>query len=252
MHHGITDDQTTWINQTKGRANNILDNLLADRKLVPMIVVFPDGAMGDQGDFNAFGKFGDVLLHDLIPYIEKTYSASSDPQMRAIGGLSMGGGQTYNFGLQNPDVFHWMGAFSGAPNTNAPDKNIKDPAVIKENMHYIFISVGTKDGLKSNTDMYHKYFDDHGITHVYQLEQGEGHSWTAFNRSLYNYVPHIFTGGVTGLNPSAARNMLQPRQARLVLQSGRMTIQGADPAALFGLDGKRRTLRAPLGIGNGR
>src|SRR6185369_16877896 len=95
LHHGITDDQTTWTNQTKGRANNILDNLLADKKIVPMLVVFPDGAMGDNGDFNAFGKFEDVLLNDLIPYIEKTYSASTDPMQRAIGGLSMGGGQTY-------------------------------------------------------------------------------------------------------------------------------------------------------------
>jgi enterochelin esterase-like enzyme len=253
VHHGITDDQTTWTNGTKGHAHWILDNLLADKKIVPMLVVFPDGAMGDNGDFNAFGKFGDVLLNDLIPHIEKTYSASTEPIQRAIAGLSMGGGQTYNFGLPNSTVFNWMGAFSAAPNTIAPETNIKDPAVIKKNMRYIYISVGTKDGLKSNTDMYHKYFDDNGITHVYQLEQGEAHSWTAFNRSLYHYVPHIFTGSTTGITLSRAGLNGKTPSARLVLRSGRLMVQRADavdPAVsgLFFLDGKSVSVSGPAAL----
>jgi enterochelin esterase-like enzyme len=249
MHHGITDDQLTWMNTTKGRAHNILDNLLAEKKIVPMIVVFPDGAMGDNGDFNAFGKFEDVLLHDLIPHIEKTYPASTDPLLRAIGGLSMGGGQTYNFGLKNYTVFHWMGAFSGAPNTNKPADNIPDPEAIKKNMRFIYISVGTADGLKGNTDMYHKYFDEKGITHTFQYEQGEAHSWECFNRSFYHYIPNIFTGGVTtgitlsreGLNGKAPRT-------RLVFRSGRLMAQRVDAAESgvsgpFFLDGKAVPMR---------
>lgn len=144
-----------------------------------------------------------------------------------------------------------MGAFSAAPNTIAPATNIKDPAVIKKNMRYIYISVGTKDGLKSNTDMYHKYFDDNGITHVYQLEQGEAHSWTAFNRSLYHYVPHIFTGAATGITLSRAGLNGKTPGTRLVLRSGRLTAQrvdAIDPAAsgLFFLDG--RSVPVPVAV----
>jgi enterochelin esterase-like enzyme len=86
LHHGITVDQTTRTNQSKGRAHHNMDNLYAQNKAVPMVIVMVDGAMGDQGDFNAFAKFEDVLLQDLIPHIEAAYSVSTDPLERAIGG----------------------------------------------------------------------------------------------------------------------------------------------------------------------
>lgn len=253
LHHGITDDQLTWTNGTKGKAHYIIDNLYAEKKATPMVIVMVDGAMGDNGDFNAFAKFEDVLLNDLIPHIEKTYSVLTDPANRAIAGLSMGGGQTYNFGLRHPTVFNWMGAFSGAPNTNAPAVNIPDPEVIKKNMRYIYISCGTKDGLISNTNNYHKFFDDKGITHTYQLEQGEAHSWECFNRSFYNSVQHFFTGGTTGITLAREGRYDKAPESTPMFQSGCLIMQrkekgGSEAIGLFFLDGKSVPVRATASL----
>lgn len=193
MLHGFTDDQTTWINQSKGRAHNILDNYLADGKIVPMLVVFPNGALGDSSNMQNFGKFDDVLLNDLIPHIDSTYSTLADPVDRAVGGWSMGGGQSLKFGLPHTDVFNWIGAFAPAAH-HSPAQIIPDPSVIQEKVQFIYLGVGTNDGLKRSAEQYHKFFDENGISHVYQLEQGLGHDWNCCNRCFYNYVPSIFTG----------------------------------------------------------
>lgn len=249
LHHGITDDQTTWTNNTKGRAHHIMDNLYAQQKAVPMVIVMVDGAMGDQGDFNAFAKFEDVLLRDLIPHIEATYSVSADPVNRAIGGLSMGGGQTVNFGFGNYKVFNWIGAFASAPNTIMAGMTIKDPADVKRYVKFTYLSCGTKDGLIANTTNYHKFLDDNNIVpHMYQLEQGEAHSWTCFNRSLYNYVQRIFTGVPTGVRLADPGRSGKTGQNALLLKSGRLILRRAgEPlpggSARYFLNGKVFTIR---------
>lgn len=248
--HGLGDDHPSWTNGSSGKANNILDNYLADKKIVPMIVVFPDNAVGDNGTMSNFAKFGDLLLKDLIPYIDKKYSTLIDPLSRAIGGLSMGGGQTLNFGLTNTDVFNWIGAFAPAI-PNAPEKNVPDPSVIKEKMRYIFIGVGTADNLtKGSADQYHAFFDSKGISHTFQYEQGLGHDWNCFNRCFYNFVPHIFTSTATGITLSRDGlngNSLKTRlvsQTQLVFKSGseRLMVQRMAPnskiSSLFRIDGR--------------
>ncbi len=103
----------------------ILDNLFADSKAIPMIVVLPNGrAARDVTERDpipkqspAFAAFEKDLLTDLIPFIEKSYAAKSGRENRALAGLSMGGGQALNFGLGNLDTFAWVGGFSSAPNT---------------------------------------------------------------------------------------------------------------------------------------
>src|SRR5580765_4402595 len=116
--HGIGDDETGW--HKKGSADIVLDNLHADKKVVPMIVVMPNGrssggaATGGKGA-NAFQDFGDFdqnLLKDIIPYVESHYSVKTDRDNRALAGLSMGGGQSLNFGLEHIDTFAWVGGFS--------------------------------------------------------------------------------------------------------------------------------------------
>ena len=87
-------------------------------------------------------------LNDLIPYIDKTYSTLTDPVNRAIGGLSMGGGQTLKFGLPHTDLFNWIGAFAPAA-PNAPAQNVPDPSIIKANVRYIYLAVGTTDGFET-------------------------------------------------------------------------------------------------------
>lgn len=236
LHHGITDDQTTWTNNTKGRAHHIMDNLYAQGKAVPMVLVMVDGAMGDQGDFNAFAKFEDVLLKDLIPHIEATYSVSTDPVHRAIGGLSMGGGQTVNFGFGNYKVFNWIGAFASAPNTIAAATTIKDPADVRRHVKFTYLSCGTRDGLISNTINYHKFLDDYDIVpHMYQLEQGEAHSWTSFNRSLYHYVQRIFTSPATGIHLADHGQRGVSGKNLLLFQSGRLILRRGDEPLTGGL-----------------
>lgn len=240
--HGLTDDQTTWTNGSKGKANNIIDNLIAQNKVVPMVIVMPDGAMGDNGDFGAFGKLDDPLIKDLIPLVESTYSVSTAPIDRAIGGLSMGGGQTLRIGFGHVNMFSWIGAFAAATDTD-PTKTIKDVAEVKKNVKFIWLSVGSNDGLKTGTAKFHDYLDANSINpHALQYEVGEGHSWTCFNRSLYNYSQRIFTGAATGIEFKLdARNGKAPKTA-LVYQSGRLTVQrqgtsAFEPSVRYFLDG---------------
>lgn len=133
--HGIGGNEDEWY--THGTPQIILDNLYADHKLKPMIVVLPNGrAMQNdraEGDIfapdklEAFGAFESDLLNDLIPYIEANYSVLTDREHRALAGLSMGGGQSLNMGLNNLDRFAWVGAFSAAPNTKEPEMLVPDP-----------------------------------------------------------------------------------------------------------------------------
>ncbi|WP_233476173.1 alpha/beta hydrolase [Paenibacillus sonchi] len=121
--HGIGGDETEWYNH--GQPQIILDNLYADEMLKPMIVVLPNGRamLNDraEGDIfapdkvQAFTTFEADLLHDLIPYIEANYPVLTDRTHRALAGLSMGGGQSLNIGLNNLDRFAWIGAFSRRP-----------------------------------------------------------------------------------------------------------------------------------------
>lgn len=121
--HGIGGDEKEWLKG--GNPQVILDNLYADGKLAPMIVVMPNGramkddrAVGnifDKDKVEAFATFEKDLLNDLIPFVEKKYPTLTDREHRAIAGLSMGGGQALNFGLGNLDKFAWVGGFRRHP-----------------------------------------------------------------------------------------------------------------------------------------
>src|SRR3954447_17167551 len=132
--HGIGGDENEW--PRGGSPDVILDNLYADKKLVPMIVVMPNGRASKDVTARdpipkqspAFAAFEKDLLTDLIPFIEKTYSVKADRELRALAGLSMGGGQSLNFGLNNLDTFAWVGGFSSAPNTKGAHVLVKAPA----------------------------------------------------------------------------------------------------------------------------
>ena len=135
--HGIGGNQDEWRGYV--RAPAILDNLIADGKAVPMIVVMPNGrALPDDRSPPAdrvftpenaagFAKFERDLLDFLIPAVDAKYSAYADREHRAIAGLSMGGGQALNFGLGHPDAFGWVGAFSSGPQHPAAAELLPDP-----------------------------------------------------------------------------------------------------------------------------
>ena len=153
--HGIGGDEKEWLKG--GSPQVILDNLYKDKKIQPMIVVMPNGramkddrAIGNVFDslkVQAFTTFEKDLLNDLIPFVEKKYPVYKDREHRAIAGLSMGGGQSLNFGLSNLNTFAWVGGFSSAPNTKTPEVLVPDPAKAKAQLKLLWISCGIDDGL---------------------------------------------------------------------------------------------------------
>lgn len=197
--HGIGGDENEWLNG--GRPDVILDNLYADGKLQPMIVVMPNGrAMKDDragGNImapekvQAFATFEQDLLNDLIPFIEKKYPVLTDREHRAIGGLSMGGGQSLNFGLGNLDKFAWVGGFSSAPNTKPPQELVPDPEKAKRMLKLLWISCGDEDRLLRFSTRTHEYLEDNNVPHVYYLEKG-GHDFKVWKNGLYMYSQLLF------------------------------------------------------------
>ena len=197
--HGIGGDENEWLNG--GHPEVILDNLYAEKKVEPMIVVLPNGrAMKDDratgnimapDKVQAFATFEKDLLHDLIPFIEKKYPVINDREHRAIAGLSMGGGQSLNFGLGNLDQFAWVGGFSSAPNTRNPEELVPDPAKAREQLKLLWISCGDKDGLIGFSKRTHDYLKTNNVPHIYYVDHGY-HDFQIWKNSLYMYSQLIF------------------------------------------------------------
>lgn len=197
--HGIGGDEKEWLNG--GTPQVILDNLYADNKLEPMIVVMPNGrAMKDdravgniygKDKVEAFANFEKDLLKDVIPFIEKKYPIIKDKEHRAIAGLSMGGGQSLNFGLGNLDKFAWVGGFSSAPNTKEPEKLLPNPEIAKKNLKLLWISCGDRDGLITFSRRTHDYMVKNGVDHIYYIMPGY-HDFNVWKASLYMYSQLIF------------------------------------------------------------
>jgi enterochelin esterase-like enzyme len=197
--HGIGGDEKEWLNG--GSPQVILDNLYNDKKVEPMIVVMPNGrAMKDDraggnvfepARVEAFATFEKDLLNDLIPFVEKNYPVLTDREHRAIAGLSMGGGQSLNFGLGNLDKFAWVGGFSSAPNTKAPDVLVPDPAAAKAQLKLLWISCGDKDDLIRFSERTHDYLAQHDVPHIYYIEPGV-HDFKVWKNGLYLFSQLIF------------------------------------------------------------
>lgn len=195
--HGIGGDETEW--QRHGSPEVILDNLYADKKIVPMIVVFPNGRAQPndraEGDIfrsaPAFATFEQDLLKDLIPFMESKYPLKKGPKYRALAGLSMGGGQSLNFGLGNLDTFAWVGAFSSAPNTKAPEQLVPNPEEATRKLKLLFISCGDKDGLMFISQRVHTYLKEKNVPHIWQVDSG-GHDFTVWKNDLYLFSQRIF------------------------------------------------------------
>lgn len=197
--HGIGGDEKEWL---KGASpQNILDNLYADQKIEPMIVVMPNGramkddrALGnvfDSAKVAAFATFEKDLLNDLIPFIEKNFPVSPNREHRAIAGLSMGGGQSLNFGLGNLDKFAWVGGFSSAPNTRRPEELVPNPEAVKEKLKLLFISCGASDGLLNFSKRTHEYLIKNNVPHIYFVEPG-AHDFKVWKNGLYMFSQLLF------------------------------------------------------------
>lgn len=198
--HGIGGDEKEWLIQ--GKPQVILDNLYAAKKVAPMIVVLPNGramkddrAVGNIYDgvkVQAFATFEKDLINDLIPSIEKKYPVFKDREHRAIAGLSMGGGQSLNFGLGNLDKFAWIGGFSSAPNTKTPQELVPDPAKTKKMLKLLWISCGDKDNLITYSQRTHDYLNANQIPHIYQVIPGGHHDFKVWKQNLYMFSQTLF------------------------------------------------------------
>jgi len=209
--HGIGGNESReWLQQ--GVANVIIDDLIADGKIQPMIVVFPNGnattnaAGGGRGRRGGFGGGGDPaqiggdgwgknfegdLLNDIIPFMESHYSVYADREHRAIAGLSMGGGQSLDYGLAHLDTFAYVGGFSSAPNTRPPEQLVPDPAKATPMLKILWISGGNKDGLLRITQGFHAYLKEHNVPHIYHVDDN-GHDFKHWKNSFYWFAQQIF------------------------------------------------------------
>ena len=206
--HGLNSGNGQWPYWV--HADYITDNLLADGKIKPMIIVFPncnanvtvenpkaDEQEERKGGYKGYGKsFENDLLLDIIPFIESHYSVYTDPKHRALAGLSMGGGQSLNIGLSHVNTFAYVGGFSSAPNTNefgglSETKLVPDLAAAKKKLKVLWLACGSKDGLFSVSQRVHQYFKEQGIPHVWNVDSN-AHDDTEWANNLYLFTQHIF------------------------------------------------------------
>jgi enterochelin esterase-like enzyme len=201
LQHGYGEDETGWGSQ--GKANLIMDNLIAEGKAKPFIIVMTYGmtndvAMGGLRDFN-INPFQTVLVDELIPYIDKNYRTLSDQPNRAMAGLSMGGFETRLVTLKKLDVFSHIGLFSGG--SISPD-DVNNTPGFKEKVKLVFVSYGgreienmKKGGMnfggdpKENTDAISRL----GINSHFYVSPATAHEWQSWRRSLHEFAQLVFS-----------------------------------------------------------
>lgn len=197
--HGIGGNEHEWTGYVKAHA--IVDNLIASGQAVPMILVMPNGrALPDdtagKNPFQpekaaGFAKFERDLLDHLIPSVQAKYSTHTGREHRGLAGLSMGGGQTFNFGLGHLDTFAWIGAFSAAPNTKPPELLVPDPAATRAQLKLLYISCGNKDGLINFSQQAHRYLKEHDVPHIWNVDD-HGHEGETWGSNLHHFAKRIF------------------------------------------------------------
>jgi enterochelin esterase-like enzyme len=196
--HGAGDNDSHW--SLLGRANVIADNLLADGRAVPMLIVMPDGHVADRsrerdaGNRNrGRGLFEKDLLESVLPLVEANYRAMADPQHRGIVGLSMGGGQSIGGGLGHLDQFAWVGAFSAAVSGDDPVVATlrSDPAAANQKLKLLWIGIGKDDFLLTRNRDFVKALDDLKIRHTYRETEGR-HAWGVWRGYLTEFLPLLF------------------------------------------------------------
>jgi len=202
--HGYSDAEDAWV--ATGRANVILDNLIARGKAQPMLVVMPLGYgnrevidNGWQGlrDLSVFAdsnaKFRDILLTEIIPQVEKGYRVTADRNARAVAGLSMGGTQSLLIGLNALDRFAWIGAFSsGGVNENFDEAYSAVNEHLNDRLQLLWIACGRQDGLLDVNRKLVNWFKSKKVEPTWTESEG-GHSFRVWRRYLTNFLPQLFT-----------------------------------------------------------
>jgi enterochelin esterase family protein len=227
LQHGGGEDETGWIRQ--GRANFILDNLIAAKKATPMIVVMAYGYARPAGQPAASAApaapaapaaaaatpearqramqdmattFQADVTDALIPFIDSTFRTIADREHRAMAGLSMGGFQTFQITLNRLDLFSYIGGFSGAGGLNGRPFDPKtdfngafaDPKAFAKRVKLLWLGVGTAEPerMRDGIRGFHKALTDAGVDHVYYESPGTDHEWQTWRRDLHDFAPRLF------------------------------------------------------------
>jgi len=225
LQHGGGEDETGWIRQ--GKANFILDNLIASGSTKPMIVVMANGYATRAGyvvpdltgtpfgstEFmivmkERMGAFEDDMTQALIPFIDKTFRTIPDRDHRAMAGLSMGGMQTFQVTFDHLDLFSYIGGFSGAANPfmignskldtrTAFHGSMADPAAFAKRVHLLWIGVGTDEPpqMKTGLENLHAALDEGKVQHIFYESPGTNHEWQTWRRDLKDFAPRLFQAG---------------------------------------------------------
>lgn len=197
LQHGLGNTSTEWVQ--RARAPIIADNLIADGKMVPMIIVFPSGnatatpADEKQGDRTqaSYGQpYHDDLLKDIIPFVEATYPVSRDRANRAIAGMSMGSGQALNIGLTSLDRFDWIAVVAPAPNTRPPAELLTDTAALNR-LKLFWVGVGNRDVLYRVAQGLHSLATEKGVAHIWRVDSN-AHDTAAMSSNFYYFAQKLF------------------------------------------------------------
>lgn len=185
--HGAGDNERGW--STIGRANVILDNLIAEGKAVPMIVVMPDGhAPVTEGVDN---PFKDDLIEEIIPYVEARYRTKKGADSRALAGLSMGGFQTLDIGISRQDLFAWVGVFSGGIRDTYRQTHGPLLDSVNQKLKLFWIGIGKTDFLWERNEDLLKLLREKGVDHTFRASEG-GHTWKNWRHYLHEFSQLIF------------------------------------------------------------
>jgi len=221
LQHGGGEDETGWIRQ--GKANFILDNLIASGNTKPMIVVMANGYATRAGyvvpdltdkpflgpEFikvmqERMGAFEEDMTQVLIPFVDKAFRTIPDRDHRAMAGLSMGGMETFQATFNHLDLFSYIGGFSGAGNPfltgtkfdvkTAYNGALADPSAFAKRVHLLWIGVGTNEPerMKSGLESLHTSLDAGGVKHVFYESPGTDHEWQTWRRDLKDFAPRLF------------------------------------------------------------
>lgn len=209
LQHGSGEDETGW--PVQGKANLILDNLIAAKKAVPMIVVMDNGYANRASQPQAGGApqrggmsvFEEVMIKEIIPMIDNTYRTIADREHRGMAGLSMGANQTIQITMNNLDKFAWIAGFSGTsnyPNTTEIDPatfmggKFKDGAALNKQIKLFWLGLGTKEPapFPGSVGAFRAMLEKQGVKYTYYESQGTAHEWLTWRRSLNQFAGLLF------------------------------------------------------------
>lgn len=192
LQHGSGENERGW--SLQGKANLILDNLIASGKAKPMIIVMEKGYAASPGGNNT-EAFAKLVVQDLIPEVDSKYRTLTDAKNRAIAGLSMGSGQALNIGLSNLDKFSYIGGFSGGMRSFDPQTAyggvFKDPAAANKKIRLLWLGCGSEDRAYAGLKATHETMDKAGIRHIW-FEGPGSHEWQVWRKHLHAFAPLLF------------------------------------------------------------